>query len=76
MAEHQLRQRARNEAIVSGLRIAAGAGAPIDPKMVIKRKAAEISTAMALLHGGHWRVRVDHQEGLVTIARQGRRGIL
>ena len=76
MAENALRQWTRNEGIVADLRNAAGAGAPLDPRMIIKRKAAEISTAMALLHGGHWRVRVDHQEGLVMVARRGRRQTL
>ncbi len=70
------RDTARNEKIVEELRKAAGAAAPIDPMMFIKRKAAEISTAMALLHGGDWRVRIDHQEGLLMIARRGRRQTL
>lgn len=69
---HQIRARyaTRNDEIVAGLRDAAGAGAPLDPKTVIKRKAAEISTAMALLHGGDWRVQIDHEEGLVLVARR------
>jgi len=66
----------RNHEIVAGLRDAAGAAAPLDPHMVIKRKVAEVATAMALLHGGHWKVRIDHQEGLVMIARRGRRQTL
>ena len=48
----------------------AGAAAPMDPMMVVKRKAAEISTAMALLHGGDWRVQIDHEVGLVAIVRR------
>ncbi|OCX17603.1 hypothetical protein QV13_12660 [Mesorhizobium hungaricum] len=70
MADHQLRQQARNEAIVADLRNTAGVGAPLDQKMIIKRKAAEISTAMALLYGGDWRVQFDLEEGLVLIARR------
>ena len=59
----------RNEEIVADLRQAAGAAAPRDPKMVVKCKAAEISTAMALIHGGHWRVHIDHDVGLVAVSR-------
>jgi hypothetical protein len=61
----------RNEQIVAELRDLAGAAAPVDPKLVVKRKAAEISIAMALLHGGDWRVKIDHEEGLVVVARRG-----
>lgn len=66
----------RNEEIVADLRDSVGASPPANPMMVIKRKTAEIATLMALVHGGHWKVRIDHQEGLVTIARRGRRGTL
>lgn len=58
----------RNDAIVAHLRETAGAVAPLDPRMVVKRKAAELSTAMALIHGGDWRVLVDHDVRLVMIA--------
>lgn len=64
------RYETRNHEIVAGLRQAVGAGAPVDPITTIKRKAAEISTAMALLHGGDWRVQIDHEDGLVLIARR------
>jgi hypothetical protein len=64
------RYETRNHEIVAGLRQAVGAGAPVDPKMMIKRRAAEISTAMALLHGGDWRVQIDHDVGLVVVARR------
>lgn len=70
------RYQTRNHEIVAGLRDAAGAAAPLDPYMVVKRKTAEIAVSMALLHGGDWRVRIDHQEGLVMIARRGRRQTL
>ncbi|TPM39612.1 hypothetical protein [Mesorhizobium sp. B2-3-4] len=61
------RYKTRNEQIVADLRDLAGAGPPMDPYMVIKRKAAEISTAMALLHGGEWQVQIDHTIPLVLI---------
>lgn len=65
--KYRSRYRTKNEEIVAGLREIAGASPPIDPKMKVKRHAAEISTAMALLHGGDWRVVVDHQQGFVLI---------
>ena len=58
----------KNHAIVAGLREAAGAGPPIDPHMKVKRLTAEVACAMALIHGGDWRVQVDHEIGLVVIA--------
>lgn len=69
--QHQIKPRfaSRNEEIVAGIIEAAGAVPPLDPVIVIKRKAAEISTLMALLHGGAWWIHVDHEVGLVTVAR-------
>lgn len=68
--QHQIKAKyeTRNHEIVAGLRHAAGAGAPLDPHIVIKRKAAEIATLMALLHGGDWMMQVDHQAFFVLIA--------
>lgn len=66
---HRIRQKyaTRNHQIVAELREAAGAAPPVDPKMVVKRKAAEVSTAMALVHGGDWTVQIDHDLRLVVI---------
>ena len=61
------RYESRNHEIVAGLREAAGAGPPVDPKVAVKRYAAQISTAMALIHGGDWRVVVDHESRVVLI---------
>ena len=58
----------RNEEIVAELRQIAGADPTAPPEIVIKRKAAEISTLMALIHGGDWRVEIDHRTGFVLIA--------
>lgn len=68
------RYQTRNEEIIAGLIEAAGAVAALDPKTVVKRKAAEISTTMALLHGGHWRVQIDHEVGLVIVAKASETG--
>lgn len=68
--KHQFKPRykTRNEEIIAKLRDAAGASPPIDPYIKIKRLAAEVATAMALLHGGDWRVEIDHQTDFVLIA--------
>ena len=66
---HQITRRyaTRNEEIVAGLLEAAGAGPPVDPMMLVKRKAAELSTAMALIHGGEWSAQIDHDFRLIVI---------
>lgn len=68
----RIRQRfaTRNDQIIAEIRESAGAAAPMDPYTVVKRKTAETATAMALLHGGDWRVQIDHDEGFVLIARR------
>lgn len=64
------RYKTRNEEIVAGLREAAGAGPPIDPHMRIKKLVAETAVAMALIHGGDWRVQIDHEKGYVLVSRR------
>lgn len=66
----------RNARIVTDIRNRAGVGAPRNSKMQIKKLTAEVAIQMALLHGGDWRVRIDHDEGLVIVARRGRRQTL
>jgi len=65
--------KSRNHEIVAGLRDSVGAGPPMDPYIVVKRKTAEVATMMALIHGGDWRVQIDHEVGLVVVARRRRR---
>lgn len=60
----------RNDEIVAGLRDAAGAVAPLDPYIVVKRKTAEVAVAMALIHGGDWRIEIDHEDGFVVVRRR------
>lgn len=64
------RYASRNEEIVAGLREAAGAGPPVDPEMKIKRLIAEAAATMALLHGGDFRVQIDHEDCLIVVARR------
>lgn len=69
---HQIRRKYqnRNEEIVADLLYGADGATEGNLETVIKRKAAEISIAMAILHGGDWRVQVDHEEGFVHITRR------
>lgn len=69
---HQIRKKykTRIEATVAKLRAQAGADAPIDPHMAVKKRVAEVAYLMALLHGGDWRVQIDHEEGLVMVVRR------
>lgn len=69
---HRIRPKfkTRNDQIVAELFQSAGATPSAAPEIVIKRKAAEVSALMALVHGGEWRVEIDHQNGFVLIARR------
>lgn len=60
----------KNDEIVANLRDAAGAGPPIDPHMRIKKLVAETAYLMALIHGGEWRIDVDHEVGSVVVRRR------
>lgn len=63
------RYKSRNHEIVAGLREAAGAGPPVDPRMRVKRLVAEVAIQMALLHGGDWTVKIDHEAQAVFVLR-------
>ncbi len=43
--------------------------ASMDPGKRIQKYAEAIANEMALIHGGHWRVQIDHQAGLVAIVQ-------
>lgn len=60
----------RNEAIVARLRAEAGADAPRDPAMTLKKRVAEVAYLMALIHGGDWRIQIEPENGIVLIARR------
>ncbi len=72
---HRIRPkyRTRQEETVADLLYGSGGATETEMETVIKRKAAEISIAMAVLHGGEWRVQIDHQDGFVHITRRLRR---
>lgn len=69
---HQISRRyaTKSEETVADLLYGTGVKTEEEMETVIKRKAAEISIAMAILHGGDWRVQIDHEDGLVVIARR------
>jgi hypothetical protein len=69
---HRIRPkyRNRNEEMVADLLYGAAGATESEMETVIKRKAAEISIAMAVLHGGEWRVQIDHEDGFVHITRR------
>lgn len=73
---HQIRRkyRTKQEETVADLLYGTGVKSEEEMDTVIKRKAAEISIAMAILHGGDWGVQVDHQRGAVLIARRPSEG--
>ena len=66
----QPKYRTKNEEIVARLRAEAGADAPIDPHMKVKKLTAELAYLMALIHGGDWRVQIDHERGFVFLTRR------
>lgn len=69
---HQIRRKYASKAdeTVADLLYGTGVKTEDEMEMVIKRKAAEISIAMAILHGGDWRVQIDHEEPFVHITRR------
>lgn len=69
---HRIRKKyaSRNEEIVADLLYDAGDKNAQELEVVVRRKAAEIATIMAALHGGDWRVQADHEEGFVHITRR------
>lgn len=70
--QHQVRQKypTRNHEIIAELRELAGAAAPVDPYMAIKRKTAELAVLMAQVHGGEYRHQIDHEDGSVVVRRR------
>lgn len=69
---HQIRRKfaSKAEETIADLLYGTGVSTAEEMETVIKRKAAEISIAMAILHGGEWRVQIDHDEQFVHITRR------
>lgn len=62
-------EKTRGEEALDRLRAIAAGVWPLDPAMRIERDAASIASAMAMVHGGEWRVQIDHVAGLVLVVR-------
>ena len=73
--EHRIKPKYQNriEQTVANLRATAGADAPRDPRMMIKKKIADLAYLMALVHGGEWRVEQDPHGTFVLLSRRQRR---
>lgn len=69
---HQIRRKyaSKSEETIADLLYGTGVKTEEEMETVIKRKAAEISIAMAILHGGEWRVQIDHEGPFVHITRR------
>lgn len=70
--EHRIKPKykTRNEELVAKIRADAGAEAPIDPIVKIKKKASDLALLMALVHGGDWRVMISPDDGFVLVSRR------
>lgn len=69
--QHQVKQRnkTRNETTLAELRDMAGCELTLDPPAKVRKYADAIAAEMARIHGGGWRVQVDHLAGLVMVVR-------
>jgi hypothetical protein len=64
------RDATRNEETLEKLRDMATSGSwPMDPAKRVEQAALSIATAMSTIHGGQWRVQIDHLAGLVVVVR-------
>lgn len=62
-------EKTRGEATLEKLRALAANAWSLDPASRIERDAASIATAMQAIHGGKWRIQIDHLAGLVLVVR-------
>lgn len=76
MIQYMPLEKTRRQGTLEKLLNSAAKGWSADPMKRIQEDADAIATAMALLHGGDWRVQIDHDEGFLLIVRRGRRQTL
>lgn len=69
MIQYLPREKTRREETLERMLGMASSIWPMDPAKRIERDAASIATAMATIHGGEWRVQIDHLSGLVLVVR-------
>ena len=63
------RERTRNEETLEKLRELAGGYQPVDPAKRVERQAQLIAADMQAIHGGQWRIQIDHLAGVVMVVR-------
>ena len=66
----QPKYQTKNEAVIAELRQAAISSGAMDPYIRVKKQATEVAFLMALIHGGEWRIDVDHEVGSVVVRRR------
>lgn len=66
MIQYSPREKTRSEETLQQL---LNLGWPLDPAKTIQKDAASIANAMRSIHGGDWRIQIDHQGGFVMIVR-------
>lgn len=69
MIQYLPREKTRRKETLEQLLGMASGTWPMDPARRIERDAASIASAMASIHGGEWRVQIDHLAGLVLVVR-------
>jgi len=65
MIQYTVREKMRSDEMLAKLL----AGSKGDPGHRIHQHATAIANEMASIHGGDWRVQIDHQAGLVAIVQ-------
>jgi len=68
MIEYMPREKTRNADTIKRL-ARSSAMRPLDAASRVQRDAGSIAIAMQEIHGGRWRVQIDHLAGLVMIVR-------
>lgn len=68
---HQVRKYpTKRHEIVDKLRRQSGAEPPKDLRIMAQEHAQALADIMSLLHGGEWRVQIDHEGPFVFVTRQ------
>lgn len=68
MIQYVLREKSRTRTMIDEL-LNSSSWPVDDPAAKIQRDASSIANAMAMIHGGEWRIQIDHQTGYVLVRR-------
>ncbi len=70
---HQIRKYpTKRHEIVDKLRRQSGAEPPKGLRIMAQEQAEALAETMSLLHGGEWRVQIDHESQIALVARMRR----